>query len=870
MALTKYASFEVSEILGVRGAVDQQRLASLDKFADYKDYRTDDGYLYARIIAISSRVNKNNDGWPSVELAGGQKFWDERVAPGLEKSGSVVLETDPNMKTGYSTFPNKPIFVDHNNSDTKRARGVIADAKLRVKDHRQAKLDSYYASEDVDDEHLPPTQVELLLEIDAKSFPKLAQAIVEGSKDSSKGIDGFSMGCDVEKSKCSHCGNEASSPREYCSHIKMKGAEHKVTSGKHAGKSRKSYENCYGVKFFEISAVFDPADETALLQELIDENPNHESKIAAVDDVVQKPCPQCQGTGVLDGDTCTLCEGTGKSGEVQYALQQGTDGTMLLPPGPEYGKPTQIPGMHFTEGPEFLHADQSIQAPHFNVNPNSALLQQLRQKVKMNNPYMSRREGSYLQHKTADNPLPQFMHPQSPPEVDTLRTEKICPVCGEQMEGEKCATCGHIEAPEGFNNPNLDAARNNESLTTPDMPGVGQDEAPNSEQNTPLDGAPDPGTASAVSYLQSRKRAITPGVTSAAAVTAGKIKTQERPLKPGQVPVTDEPQESVVSDQDRPVTSTFRTAMDLIRAATSNQGSNMGNNKIAAEAPSGVGAQKRVDVEGVGGVIDANNEAASKPDGSRSFENAGTTVDVTGKGGVIEDSNLEASKPSKGTENLPTAGRDSDDAGFNKDKTTDDSGPTKTFDNSNEPSSAVTDKVFTGAKQGVKPIGGSDVQPQRRENVEQDSGFSNPQKGTDQWTGTSGNGVTRQQDPVTKKVDPNIDAGKKASAFAHVVAAMKLADAEIAIGVLDADKKYDRVAELESLTPEELAAEERVISRVKTAGLAKKTATRREAATREGEVSGRLPSFGKKAGELQPKQAQVIDDTLGDSALFMR
>jgi hypothetical protein len=402
------------------------------------------------------------------------------------------------------------------------------------------------------------------------------------------------------------------------------------------------------------------------------------------------------------------------------------------------------------------------------------------------------------------------------------------------------------------------------------MPGVGQDEAPNSEQNSLLDGAPQPGGASAVSYLQSRKRAPSPGVTSAATVTAGKIKTVERPLKPAQTPATDEPNEAVVSDQDRPVTSTFRTAMDLIRAAKSNQGNNMSDeNRIAAEAPSGVGAQKRVDVEGVGGVIDATNEKASQPSGPHSYENAGKTVDVTGKGGVIEDSNSEASKPSDGSENLPTAGRDSDDAGFNKDKTTDDSGPTKTFDNSNEPSSAVTDKVFpTSAKQGVKPIGGADVQPERRENVEQESGFNNPQKGTDQWTGTGGNGVTRQQDPVTKKVDPNIE--QRSSSFAHVVAAMKLADAEIEIGVLDADKKYDRVAELEALTPEELAAEERVISRVRTAGLAKRASTRREAATREGEVAGRVPSFQKKAGELEPKQAQQVNDTLGDAALFMR
>jgi hypothetical protein len=295
-------------------------------------------------------------------------------------------------------------------------------------------------------------------------------------------------------------------------------------------------------------------------------------------------------------------------------------------------------------------------------------------------------------------------------------------------------------------------------------------------------------------------------------------------------------------------------------------------NKIAAEAPSGVGAQKRVDVEGVGGVLDATNEKASQPEGPHSYEEAGKTVDVTGKGGIIEDSNAEASKPSKGTESLPTAGRDSDDSGFNKDKTTDDSGKTKTFDNSNEPGSAVTDKAFPtsaveAAKQGVKPQGGADVQPQRREQLETVNEVK-PIPGTQQWTGTGGNGVTKQQDPVTKKVDPNIE--QRSSSFAHVVAAMKLADAEIEIGVLDADKKYDRVAELEALTPEELAAEERVISRVKTAGLAKKTATRREAATREGEVAGRLPSFSKKAGELEPKKAQEVNDALGDSALFMR
>ena len=200
MAFTKFASLENAEVLGIKGSQGRARTATLDKFADFEDYRTEDGYLYARIRAISSRVNKNHDGWPSVELAGGQDVFN-RIS-GV-KTGNVVLAADSNQRYGYSTFLGKPIFVDHHNSNPERARGVIVDSKLHVDDHKTAAADDHYYA-NAPDNHMPPTWVELLLEIDAKSFPKLAKAIIEGSQDSDKGIDGFSMGCDVERSVCSH------------------------------------------------------------------------------------------------------------------------------------------------------------------------------------------------------------------------------------------------------------------------------------------------------------------------------------------------------------------------------------------------------------------------------------------------------------------------------------------------------------------------------------------------------------------------------------------------------------------------------------------------------------------------------------------
>jgi len=192
MAFTKYASLEVSKVLEIKGSAERDASASLAKIAAFEDYRTEDGYLYARIRAISSRVNKNHDGWPSVELAGGQDVFDRHTS----STGGFTVNANANDQYGFSTFIGKPIFVDHHNSDPSRARGVIVDAKLHVDDHKTAaQKDSYYR--DAPSNHTPPTWVELLLEVDAKSFPKLAKAIIDGSKNAKNGIDGFSMGCFV-------------------------------------------------------------------------------------------------------------------------------------------------------------------------------------------------------------------------------------------------------------------------------------------------------------------------------------------------------------------------------------------------------------------------------------------------------------------------------------------------------------------------------------------------------------------------------------------------------------------------------------------------------------------------------------------------
>jgi len=184
-------------------------------FSDFKEFTPEKGFLYVASRAISSRVNANYDGWPVDQI-----------------------------KKSYKTFIGRPIYVEHNNSDPDRARGVILDAI-----YRETKL----ASGIID------ASVYCLMEVDAVNFPKLAAAIENGQ------LNAVSMGADVDGTQCSACGKYASKPSEFCAHIpRLKGRN--VTVYK-AGKRVESlvYESCIKPNFFELSFVFEPADESAWL-----------------------------------------------------------------------------------------------------------------------------------------------------------------------------------------------------------------------------------------------------------------------------------------------------------------------------------------------------------------------------------------------------------------------------------------------------------------------------------------------------------------------------------------------------------------------------------------------------------------------------
>lgn len=777
---TKFATFEDAEVLEVKGSPTRRHTASLDKLSDFHDYRTDDGYMYVRLRAISSRVNKNNDGWPSVELAGGPEIFERHARQ--SSSGFTVEAAEGNPKFGFSTFMGKPNFIDHNNSDPSRTRGVVVDSKLRVLpiEHVAASGDDYWTGSSLDPEHAPPTEIELLLEIDTKQFPKYAKAIRDGD------LDGFSMGCDVERSKCSHCGHEATNPDEYCSHILMKGAHHdyKTADGKRI--SRKSYENCYGIHFFEISGVFDPADETALAREIR----------ASVED---------------EGLT-----------------------------------------------------------------------------------------------KTAENPLPQSFETTAPEEVDTMRQEHNCPICGENMDGETCDVCGYVEPPEGMNNPDLTKAKELQGdMAAGSEQQVQQDNAeaqgaqpqpiPGGEgQRMPPPGGPAGHAKQPGSFLQTRNRGASAQITSDMRwqpklnpKVAARIKQFEKPLLPGTGPVANDPAiTTVVKSPQRPVTATIRTAQDLIEATKQNHTGDTMSTTHTADGPTGPEAAPdvRVDATGVGGVIEPSNEAASTADAQ---------VDVTGVGstGVTD---VGADK----TESLPTASETSDDSGFDATKTTQDSGPTKTFGDSDGTQKGLTDEVTTESLEGNQNKGSSvrhayDSKPfydqpglsggsankgtepvdpvgKAQDRVDVLSPASTPDNNsgpTSQWTGTDGNKIYRQQDPVTREVsDMQFDGFTS-----HFVSSLKLADMEVDLGLIEKDSKYERLAELSPQSDEEIQAQMDMLSRVKTAGTKKLAAQRTAGVTRMPGAFGKATASTKRFDSViasdESESASVTEDA-ADSGLF--
>lgn len=218
---TKYATAQILSFADnskVKTAGKKQKLSGFE----YEPRNDGHKYMYVAVRACTADVpNLNYDMLPDEELGGKEK---------------------------YKTFEGAYVYLNHDNMDPAKARGAIIAAK-------------YHDEGDEDGNKW----VEILEELDEEKCPKLCSLIRSGD------IDTVSMGCSVESTTCSICGNTAEFPYEFCEHVQQKG---NIYNGKLA------YEICNGIDFFECSWVYNPADPTAHVQALAKEAKSASVKVA--------------------------------------------------------------------------------------------------------------------------------------------------------------------------------------------------------------------------------------------------------------------------------------------------------------------------------------------------------------------------------------------------------------------------------------------------------------------------------------------------------------------------------------------------------------------------------------------------------------
>lgn len=130
----------------------------------------------------------------------------------------------------YRTWVAQPTYVEHDNKDYLKARGVILDTYL-------TRLNGY---------HGDLAKLVKLLAFDRTKDPLLAERILK------REVNTYSMGMYFKRYRCSICGH-ISAGQTFCTHTRPRQRTYQMADGKLA------YRECMDLNGFETSAVEDPA-----------------------------------------------------------------------------------------------------------------------------------------------------------------------------------------------------------------------------------------------------------------------------------------------------------------------------------------------------------------------------------------------------------------------------------------------------------------------------------------------------------------------------------------------------------------------------------------------------------------------------------
>jgi DNA-directed RNA polymerase subunit M/transcription elongation factor TFIIS len=207
---------------------EQQIKEAVDKEADFEVVASvnPDKFIYIHTTIMAGVTPEANGYW---------------ITPNTEKyiNDNNDSWTCTDLLGDYKSFRRATTFVEHDQR-LENARGKCIDAIAR----------------DMGDTIL----IDVLFSVD-KRHTDLVANIESGI------INAVSMGCSTAKTVCSICGNEATDPENYCSHVKQgnKGRVFVCTDSK----KRKAAEICKGNTFFDVSLVANPAFAGAVFRKIL-------------------------------------------------------------------------------------------------------------------------------------------------------------------------------------------------------------------------------------------------------------------------------------------------------------------------------------------------------------------------------------------------------------------------------------------------------------------------------------------------------------------------------------------------------------------------------------------------------------------------
>lgn len=382
--------------------------------------RTDSDYLYVSARACTADVpNRNFDMLPSYELA-----------------------PKPNGRGAYESFKGACVFLNHDNQDPAKARGAVIDAR--------------WHDEDPDDKW-----VEALLELDEKRCPKLCEYIRNGD------IDTFSMGCTVASAKCSVCGKVVEEPWQNCVHLDNK--------GRRFG-DKLAYDICEGINFFELSAVFDPADETARTLATAEPKSGERYGGATKDG---KPRSDFAYTPTDDPSTWKLdISDKDHAAAAKAALGAGFRGERVEIPDKDrkavierVNAACRKFGIDEFRGGMVIYKNPVTASFHGTTTDTGRMGSLVRKAMSVVAACAAHRDGTPIDdiYDTALSCLEEVtamtseggnfaLDPRIPSSDDVAKHVEIrCPLCGSpSFDGVNCPTCGYMAPPEGMGEIDID------------------------------------------------------------------------------------------------------------------------------------------------------------------------------------------------------------------------------------------------------------------------------------------------------------------------------------------------------------------------------------------------------------------------------